>query len=225
MSGIGKDEIAKLFPRLYHMAQLGSWPSMQLHGLLSTSALLDLFEISGEGRERIESAHRSESVEIRHSLHGSAVIRDQKPMSDGGLNRALLDGLTPKQWYRELNSRVFFWLTEDRLSKLLNAKAYRCERHTVLTVDTKLLLCRHEQTTSLSPINSGCTKPFPHPRGKDTFLRITQYPFLEWRKKRSLEDSIVELAVDYSVPDLRDLLVEVKESGGGLPERLIWHRD
>jgi hypothetical protein len=145
-------------------------------------------------------------------------------MSDDGLSRALLDGLTPEQWYRDLNSRVFFWLTEDRLNTLLNARAYRGKRHTVLTVDTKLLLDLHADQTSLSPINSGCTKPFPHPRGSSTFLRLPQYPFAEWKKKRPLKDAIVELAVDYAVPDVRDMVIEIKESGGGLPDSLVWRR-
>jgi hypothetical protein len=224
VSGITKEEISGLFPRVYHMAQLDSWNSIRRHGLLSTSGLLDLFEIAGAERERIESRHRIESIPIWHPIHGSAVIRDQKPMSDDGLSRALLDGLTPQQWYRDLNSRVFFWLTEDRLNTLLNAKAYRRERHTVLTINTMLLLDRHAGRTSLSPINSGCTKPFPHPRGRATFLRLPQYPFGEWRKKRPLKDSVVELAVDYAVPDVRELVIEVKESGGGSPDSLIWRR-
>jgi hypothetical protein len=224
VSGIAKGDLSRLFPRVYHMAQLGSWQSIQRHGLLSTTALLDLFEINGAERERIESKHRKDSIPILHRLYGSAVIRDQKPMSDAGLHRALRDGLTPEQWYRDLNSRVFFWLTEDRLSKLLNAKTYRGKRHTVLTLDTKLLLDLHSDRISLSPINTGCTKPFPHPRGKDTFLRLQDYRFAEWRTKRPLKDSIVELAVDSGIPDLGEMVVEVKESGGGLPDDLIWRR-
>jgi hypothetical protein len=207
------------------MAQFGSWRSIEKHGLLSTSALLDLFEVNGAERDRIESEHRPDNIRIQHKLHGTAVIRDQKPMSDDGLRRALLDGLSAEQWYRDLNSRVFFWLTEDRLSRLMNAKSYRGERHTILTVDTRLLLNRYSDRTSLSPINSGCTKPFPHPRGKDTFLRLNEYPFVEWKKKRSANNSIVELAIDYSIPDLREMVLEVKEAGAGACDQIIWRRE
>ncbi len=224
VNGIENDELARAFPRLYHMAQVGSWESIRRHGLLSTSALLDLFAVGDANRDRIESKHRPESIPISHPAHGSAVIRDQKPMTDKGLRRALLGGLTPEEWYRGLNSRVFFWLTEDRLLRLLNAKAYRGERHTVLTVDTELLLQKHADRVSLSPINSGCTKPFPHPRGLSTFQRLPRYPFAEWKGKRPLQDSIVELAVDYGVPDVREMVVEVRETGGGLGDALLWHR-
>ena len=37
-------------PRLYHMAEAGSWPQIERGGLLSTSALLDRFGYEGEER-------------------------------------------------------------------------------------------------------------------------------------------------------------------------------
>src|ERR1700690_2977008 len=137
VNGITTDELSARFPLLYHMAQLGSWPSMEEHGLLSTTALLDLFDVRGDERYRIESCHRPESIPIVHPKHGRAVIRDQKPMSDRSVRKALIGGLEPADWYRELNSRVFFWLSEERLNTLMNARAYRDQRHTVLVVDTK----------------------------------------------------------------------------------------
>src|SRR5258707_5561077 len=120
-NGLKVDERWGRFPRLYHMAQLGSWPSIVKYGLLSTTALLDLFESRGDERFRIESCHRPESIPILHPKHGCAVIRDQKPMSDRSVRKALVGTLEPTDWYRELNSRVFFWLTEERLNTLLNS--------------------------------------------------------------------------------------------------------
>ena len=43
--------ISERWPRLYHMAEAGSWPSIKERGLLSTTALLDLFELEGESRD------------------------------------------------------------------------------------------------------------------------------------------------------------------------------
>jgi hypothetical protein len=221
VNGIAVDELCARFPLLYHMAQLGSWPSIQAHGLLSTSALLDLFEVRGDERYRIESSHRPDSVTIRHPMHGSAVIRDQKPMSDRSLQKALAGGLKPADWYRDLNSRVFFWLAEERLNGLLNARAYRDHPHNVLVVDTRCLVERHEGKIVLSPINSGCTIPFPHKRGPETFRRIADYPYA--RRKR-LPNPIVELAVDYSVPDIRELVTEVRETSSGSGTKVVWKR-
>jgi len=46
------DLIAK-YPKLYHMAEDGSWPNIQKLGLLSTSALLTKFGYIGANREEI----------------------------------------------------------------------------------------------------------------------------------------------------------------------------
>lgn len=107
-------ELAELLrdcPTLYHMAERGSWPSIREHGLLSTSALLDLYGAQGAERAAIEGQRRPGPVTIERPAFGRAVIRDQKPMSDAGLRRCLTDGLTPEDWYRLLNGKVFFWLT------------------------------------------------------------------------------------------------------------------
>lgn len=101
---ISQEQFLALYPRLYHMAQAGSWPSIMRRGLLSTSALLDLFEVNGIAREAIESQHRPSSVEITHATHGRAIIRDQKPMSEKALLKCLV-GTTPRQWYELLNRR------------------------------------------------------------------------------------------------------------------------
>jgi hypothetical protein len=194
---------------------------MQEHGLLSTTALLDLFEVCGDERFRIESCHRPESIPIIHAVHGHAVIRDQKPMSDRSVRKSLAGDLEPADWYRELNSRVFFWLTEERLNTLLNARAYRDQRHDVLVVDTRRLVERHEHRIVLSPLNSGCTIPFPHKRDLKTFQRMTEYPYAS---RKRLPDPIVELAVDYGVPDIRDLVTEVRETAAGQGTKIIWKR-
>jgi hypothetical protein len=219
--GITIDELCERFPRLYYMAQLGSWPSIQKYGLLSTTALLDLFELRGDERFRIESCHRPESITIVHPKHGRAVIRDQKPMSDLSLRKALRRGLKPIDWYRELNSRVFFWLTEKRLNTLMNARAYRRQRHSILVVDTEGLVKRHEHRIMLCAINSGCTIPFPHKRDLKSFRRIAEYPYANRKRNR---DPIVELAVDHSVPDICDFVTEVREAGAGQPTKVFWKR-
>lgn len=217
MTGISAAALTERFPRLFHMAEAGSWPSIQKHGLLSTSALLDLFEVKGSEREALEARHRPESVTIRHSKHGTAVVRDQKPMSDAALRKCLRDDLSPSDWYRLLNGRVFFWLSEGRLERLLGARAYRDKRQTILTLDTARLLARHEARVLLSPLNSGSTIMKPQPRGRDTFLPMAEYDFAHWSKKRGREDSVVELTVEYSVPDIRDFVLRVEEVGGGQP--------
>ena len=93
------EQIIARYPVLFHMAEPGSWPSIQQHGLLSTTALLDRFDYDGDEREVIESRWRPESVLVEHDVHGTAVVRDQGPMPPRALRR-VLDGMTPCEWYR-----------------------------------------------------------------------------------------------------------------------------
>lgn len=220
--GVTPELLSARFPALYHMAYKNSWPSIQRHGLLSTKALCDLFDVDPVQRTALELHHRPESVPIYHPDHGMAVIRDQKPLTEAGLQRALLDDLEPEDWFKLLNGKVFFWLTRRRLEAMLGARAYRDDRHAVLVVDTAKLLARHGERVSLSAINSGCTKPFPQPRGLDTFQGLEDYPFQEWDQKRGGKDPVVEVAVDYSVPDVREITLVVEEAGAGKPSEVIW---
>jgi hypothetical protein len=202
-------ELVKRYPRLWHMAEIENWDLIQAHGLLSTSALLDLFEYKGKRRHVIESSYRADSVVIEHPELGSATIRDQRPMHGDKVVERFLDDLIPAQWYRTLNSRVFFWLSEERLEKLLGAGPYRERPHMVLELDTEALLERHISRVALSPINSGAIFPGGRARrGSQTFSRFESYP---WNEREKQKEIVVELAVDYSVPDLIDLLVDAQE--------------
>jgi hypothetical protein len=196
-------------PHLYHMAMRQSWPSIQQHGLLSTNKLLDLWEIGGDTRRELTTRRRPASVTVSHPKLGEAVIRDQIPMHDHHLAECLRDGLTPRDWHDRLNERVFFWLTEARLERLLCANAYRRDEHIVLKVDAAALIAEHREQIELSPMNSGCTMPFPHPRGADTFLPIDEYPYSEWRAKRSARETVVELTVIGGVPNITEHVEEV----------------
>ncbi len=187
------------------MAEDGSWESIRERGLLSTSALLDLFEVEGEERFAIESARRPEIVQLEHPEHGVALVRDNKPMQEKALERCL-HKMTSREWYEHLNRRVFFWVEWKRLLKLLGARAYRDRPHLVLEVDTAELLELHADLVTLSPINSGATFALgPAPRGTDTFRRIADHPD---------DRPVVELAVDYAVPDVADFTLSVSRWHG-----------
>lgn len=208
-------ELVSDCPTLYHMAERGSWPAIREYGLLSTSALMDLYGIDGTRREKIELQHRPASVAIKAEGLPGAVVRDQIPMSDEGLRRALPARLKPSDWYALLNSKVFFWLSLERLHKLTGAKSYRDIEHDVLEVDTRSLIEAHRDRAWLCPINSGCTKPIPHPRDERAFLRISDYPYSHWRSRRRRTERVVELAVDRCVPDIADHVRRVVIKRGG----------
>jgi hypothetical protein len=215
-------KILARYPWLYHLTHVDNVESIRERGLLSTSALLDLFGIEGDERRAIEESNRRELVPIVHDVHGRAILRDQKPMDDRGLTRALRDGITPVEWYRLVNRHVFFWVDEGRVERLLGAQAYRDDRHALVISRTAGLFERHVQDVVLSPINTGATKPMPHPRGRDCFVPMDTYPYDEWHAKRRGRDPVVEVAVAAAVPDLMAFAERILVVGRGEPSVELW---
>ncbi|RUV05229.1 hypothetical protein EOB36_00715 [Mesorhizobium sp. M6A.T.Cr.TU.017.01.1.1] len=205
------------------MAEDGSWPSIEKHGLLSTTALLNLYQINGAQRQAIESQRRPQSVTIGCQGLPDVVVRDQKPLWEGPLAKCLEDNLTPTQWYEILNAKTFFWLSPVRLWRLLNAKAYRSQPQTVLTIETATLVAAHRDKILLSPINSGSTIMGARPRGNKTFLPISDYPYAERRKTRPKADALVELIVTGGVSDIAKHVIAVHRIHNIQPVQ-IWRR-
>ena len=88
-----------------------------------------------------------------------------------------LHGMTDTEWYRTLNGRVFFWLSEARLSRLRTAAAYRDRTHDILVLSTEKLRSAHGTSVELSPMNSGAVHPgAKNRRGVGTFQPIPDYP-------------------------------------------------
>jgi hypothetical protein len=220
---VNEADLVNYFPRLWHMAEDGSFDSIMKNGLLSTSALLDLYGVTGQRRTALESERRPESVIISKAGLPNATVRDQKPMTESALKKCLAKDVEPKQWFEILNDRAFFWLSRDRLRGLLGARAYRGRPQTVLTVDTASLLEAHRDRIELSPLNSGATIYNPQPRGRDTFLPVERYPFDERRKTRPIDKSVVELVVRNGVPDISDHLVAAHHIHNG-KQRELWRK-
>jgi hypothetical protein len=202
------EELVLHYPRLFHVAAAGAWPSIARHGLLPAAQLLD----------GAPAARRTRAVTVQHPTFGRVVLRDQTPLRPDLLAAALTD-LTPAQWLALLADRVFFWLHPARLANLLAARHQRGAEHDVLTVDTAALVAAHADRVRLAPINSGSTLfPGAPPRGSGTFLPIADYPFAQRRRGRPLAAAVVELAVVGGVPDLVRYVVAAERRRG--PDRL-----
>ena len=187
------DDLIRAYPVLYHMTEDVNWPSIRRHGLLSTSGLVELFEIRGAQRKALIEERRPESVLISHPRVGQAVVRDNKPMSEAKLARALV-GMTARAWYRLLNGMSFFWVREERVITLLSARGNRDRAHCVIVVNTARLLADHLPRVRLSPINSGNTAYLAARRGRSTFRPIGSYDYEQHRAARG-RDAVVELTV------------------------------
>ena len=207
--------IAK-YPSLYHMAEEKSWDSIRKYGLLSVSALIDLFGVGGVKRHKLYSKWRgNQSHILRHSVHGRAIVRDQHPLPPALLEKALDHGMTPEQWYEYLNCRCFFWVDECRLSKMMGS--YKGESHDVIVVDTKKLVERHLERITVSHINSGTVRNVKHRRGKDTFQSIDSFPLFGSGRKE-----VAELTVEGCVPDIEDMAIQVTRRKGPIIQKILW---
>jgi hypothetical protein len=208
---VNSAEFIDLHPRLFHMAADGAWPSIQRHGLLSTSAVLDLAGIDGDERVRLEQRRRLENVTITID-DSEFVLRDQKPLNETKLEHCLVD-MTVAEWLRMLNGKVFLWPTRERCVQLLNARAYRDRTHMIVEFDTERLLEHHDVT--VSPINSGAVLYDPPQRGTFTFSTVDEFPVHRYRR-RGRRKMVAEVAVSHSIPDATGLASAVwrTEKGG-----------
>lgn len=187
-------------------------------GLLSTTELLNLYGIDGNRRDAIESAHRNATVSINSPAFGICYIRDQRPMSASRVAASLQDA-TPAEFFRFLNGQVFFWPSEERLSRMNGARAYQGMPQVVLIVRTEPIVGAYLNAIRISPINSGCTTPYAHDRSIAMFESITDF---EWEKrKRPRKYRVAELTISDSVSDVWNYVARVEVwVNGGLVGRL-----
>jgi len=206
------EELAARHPRLYHVTSPGAWASISRLGLLPASALLELFEVEAARRRALTTARRPAEARIEHPALGVAILTDNLPLSERALAGCLDDGLTPQDWLRLLNARVFFWADADGLARLLGARTNRRRRREVLTFDTLGLARAHADRVEISPINSGSTIRKPARRGLATFTPLLAKGYADWRRQRGGRDRILEVVVRGGVPDIARYLVDIRMS-------------
>jgi hypothetical protein len=204
------------------MAEDGTWPSIRDRGLLSTQAIVDMYEPDDTVRAEILTAVRRRTITLESDSLGPVTIRDQIPAKF--LDRCMTEGTRPQDFLDALNSRVFFWLTRGRLEKLLKARLYRNLSHTVLHVDTAALLSEYGARVQLAPYNTGSMHvPNAPKRGPETFVNLADYPYETWVSRRGRAgDPVVELTLDYAVPDISALVVRAETWAGGQPTETLY---
>jgi hypothetical protein len=217
-------QLVSLHPILLHMAEDGSWPSIRDRGLLSTQAIVDLYQPDDETRASILRTVRRNKIILTSAALGDITIRDQRPAKF--LEACMHDGVDPQDYLDALNGRVFFWLSLHRLKALLGARAYRNVGQTVLYVDTASLIQAHADHIQLAPYNTGSMHvPGAPRRGPDIFADLADYPYDQWVAKRGRSgDHIVELTVPYAIPDIASFVLRAETWAGGLPAGVLYQR-
>jgi hypothetical protein len=217
-------QLAGLHPTLYHMAEGGSWPSIRDRGLLSTKAIVDLYQPAEEIKAEILTTVRRRKITLTRDGLPDVTVRDQMPAKF--LDVCLEEGVTPQEYLDALNGRVFFWVSAERLARLLQARLYRNLRHTVLHVDTAALLKAYLDRVQLAPYNTGSMHvPTAPKRGPGVFADLASYPYAEWARRRGTSgDAIVELTIGYAVPDVRTYVTRVETWAGGVPVEVLYEK-
>jgi hypothetical protein len=196
-------ELAARHPKLYHVTRPGTWEAISTLGLMPAVALLERFEGNEQRRMDLATKRRPTEVELAHPAHGTVILNDNLPLSERALAACLDDGLTPPDWLRMLNERVFFWVDESRVAGLLGAKINRTRSREVLVFDTLGLASAHAERVEISPINSGSTLRKPARRGLATFTPMLAKSYREWQRQRGGNDRIVEVTVRGGVRDIK----------------------
>ncbi|MGA3208405.1 MAG: hypothetical protein ABSE05_11360 [Syntrophales bacterium] len=62
----------------------------------------------------------------------------------------------------------------------------------------------------------------PTPRGLRTFVPIRQWPDDERPRAGDLKKPVVELAVNYSIPDICTFIIRIEEWVDGCMNRVVW---
>ena len=217
-------QLARLHPTLYHMAEDGSWPSILDRGLLSTRAIVDLYQPDEETRAEILTTIRRRKITLTRDGLPDVTIRDQVPAKF--LDVCMEDGVNPQEYLDALNGRVFFWLSSERLTRLLQARLYRQLRHTVLHVDTSALVEAYPSRVQLAPYNTGSMHvPNAPKRGPGVFTAVADYPYAEWVRRRGKSgDAVVELTIDYAVPDVSSYVTRVETWADGKPAEVLYEK-
>ncbi|WP_181164423.1 DUF7002 family protein [Amaricoccus solimangrovi] len=207
------DQLAQRHPHLFHVTGVEAVPSVLERGLLCSADIVDQWEVPPEDRDALLSRRRPSPVPLSHPRFGRIVINDNAPLSEPKLARVLDDGLTPPEWLRMLNQRVFFFTDRKPLEALRGARLNEKRPKSVIVVDTRALAEAYGRQMEIAPINSGNTNYAAARRGLSTFAPLPQTDFSVWRTGRGRKnpDRIREVAVRGSVRDLARFVVDVQE--------------
>ena len=209
------ERLAKLRPELFHLAAAEAWAGVARHGLLSTTAHLDLHGAAAAAREALERSPRPDPHRLVHPIHGQATLRDQRPLRGPALARALTDGLTPADWCATLNGLAFLFPTRAAADRF--AAVYAHEAHDLLVFDTAAVLARAGDRLRVSNVNSGAPSArSPTPRGPATFHALAEYD--------GRAGEVREVVVEGGFPGAADLVLRVERLEPGRPPRTLWRR-
>jgi len=91
---------------------------------------------------------------------------------------------------------------------MMSAKPYRNIAHDVFVLDAKRLLEVHFDRVQISTINSGATIPWKHPRGSQTFQKLSEFDLVERLKHSNKKQAIAEFTLEGGLFDIVDFVTK-----------------
>ena len=181
------------FPRVFHVSLCPQSSTIESSGLFSAAGLLARSALSIEERGHILASQRKTTV-ILHTDFGETVLNDQIPLPAKALLRCL-NGISPEDWYVEMNERIFFFLNEDKARNFAKVRADKLPARTLLCLNTEKLIAGSETDFELCAFNSGNAMRKPVRRDRDSFQTIAKYPLAERARKYGWNHAVSELSI------------------------------
>ena len=178
---------------VFHATALGSWPSIEKHGLWTASTLAS--GAAALGRVR------SESFSVPGPGDTEVVIRDQRPMQRSNIEQHL-DRISLTDWLGLLSERLFFYAHQKALTTLLN-RYVPSGGQDVITFDTRRLVAATRGRIEVTTVVTAEPTPWGHCpcRGRATFTPLESY--------RGSPADVEELAVVGDIEDVTPLVTRV----------------
>ena len=211
----------ELPPVVYHIAESSNWPFIEKEGLLCAATLMRQSSLGVEEIERCERQQRTS----RLVLPDGRVLRDQCPVPTSALERCLVN-MSPPEWYKLLNSQIFFWVDVDRLNRVRKVMIDTVQ--VVAVVDTAALMAKYGASAAVTPFNIGNAKRKASQRSTSTLVPYTVWQSSGWQtetagvggRPRVRSHKPAELVVDTAIPDFMEFVLEVRRlAPGQLMER------
>ncbi len=187
------DVFLEHYPRVFHVSLCLQASTIRSAGLFSAAGLLKRCSLSSEECERILHSQRK-ATKILQTDFGATVLNDQLPLPAKALLRCL-NGMSPEEWYAEVNERIFFFLNEDKARSFAKVRADKLPTRTLLCLNTEKLIRGLENDFELCAFNSGNAMRKPVRRDRDSFQTISTYPLAERARKYGLNRAASELSI------------------------------
>jgi hypothetical protein len=181
------------YPRVFHVSLCPRSSTIKSAGLFSAAGLLACSALSSEEREHILFSQRKTTL-ILQTDFGETVLNDQFPLPAKALLRCL-NGISPQDWYAEMNERIFFFLNEDKARSFGSVRADKLPARTLLCLNSKNLIAGLEDDFELCAFNSGNAMRRAVRRDRNSFQTIDKYPLIERARKYGWHHAVSELSI------------------------------